>query len=62
MISNKLTFILLLILLFIFIIFAELSVETTETTESNNECSCPTEKIFDSNVEDGEFKSPGCMY
>nr|CAD2134074.1 unnamed protein product [Meloidogyne enterolobii] len=59
MISNKLTFILLLILLFIFIIFAELSVETTETTESNNECSCPTEKIFDSNVEDGEFKSPG---
>uniref|UniRef100_A0A914L773 CUB domain-containing protein n=1 Tax=Meloidogyne incognita TaxID=6306 RepID=A0A914L773_MELIC len=59
MITYNLTFTLLLLLLFIFIIFAKSSIETTETTESNNECSCPTEKIFDSNVEDGEFKSPG---
>nr|CAD2186559.1 unnamed protein product [Meloidogyne enterolobii] len=58
MITYNLTFTLLLLLLFIFIIFAKSSIETTETTESNNECSCPTEKIFDSNVEDGEFKKP----
>ena len=39
-----------------------LSAETTENIDSNNDCSCPTEEIFDSNWKEVVFKSPGCEY
>uniref|UniRef100_A0A915NT05 Uncharacterized protein n=1 Tax=Meloidogyne floridensis TaxID=298350 RepID=A0A915NT05_9BILA len=37
-----------------------LSTETTENIDSNNDCSCPKEEIFDNNWRNGVFKSPGC--
>nr|CAD2134065.1 unnamed protein product [Meloidogyne enterolobii] len=53
-------------LLFIFLlpqllvsITESLSAETTENIDSNNDCSCPTEEIFDSNWKEVVFKSPG---
>uniref|UniRef100_A0A915NBZ6 CUB domain-containing protein n=1 Tax=Meloidogyne floridensis TaxID=298350 RepID=A0A915NBZ6_9BILA len=46
----KRVFILLLPKLLIPIIFAELATETNETIDSNDDCDCPNEKIFDSNV------------
>nr|CAD2186562.1 unnamed protein product [Meloidogyne enterolobii] len=36
-----------------------ISTETSENIDSNNDCSCPTEEIFDSNWREGVFKSPG---
>uniref|UniRef100_A0A915ME46 Uncharacterized protein n=1 Tax=Meloidogyne javanica TaxID=6303 RepID=A0A915ME46_MELJA len=55
----KRVFILLLPKLLIPIIFAELATETNETIDSNDDCDCPNEKIFDSNVTEGVFRSPG---
>uniref|UniRef100_A0A915LLY2 CUB domain-containing protein n=1 Tax=Meloidogyne javanica TaxID=6303 RepID=A0A915LLY2_MELJA len=53
-------FFLLLLHLLISIIFAEsLAAGTTEISENNNDCSCPTEEIFVSNLKEGAFKSPG---
>ncbi|CAK5100073.1 unnamed protein product [Meloidogyne enterolobii] len=45
-------FILLLLQLLIPINFASI----------DNDCSCPKEKIFESNVREGVIKSPGCKY
>jgi len=52
---------LLLLQLLISIISAE-STETTQIIDSDNECYCPKEEIFDSNLKEGSFKSPGCEY
>ena len=54
MIYDNLTFILLHLQLLITI--------SAESSDSNNDCSCPKEEIFDSNVKEGVFKSPGCEY
>nr|CAD2134071.1 unnamed protein product [Meloidogyne enterolobii] len=51
MIYYKLTFILLHLQLLISI--------SAESSDSNNDGSCPKEKIFDSNVKEGVFNSPG---
>uniref|UniRef100_A0A914KZ08 CUB domain-containing protein n=1 Tax=Meloidogyne incognita TaxID=6306 RepID=A0A914KZ08_MELIC len=51
MIYDNLTFILLHLQLLITI--------SAESSDSNNDCSCPKEEIFDSNVKEGVFKSPG---
>jgi len=54
MIYYKLTFILLHLQLLISI--------SAESSDSNNDGSCPKEKIFDSNVKEGVIKSPGREY
>jgi len=51
----KFNLILILLLLLIITNF-------TQSAESDNDCSCPIEEIFDSNWKDGVIKSPGCEY